>query len=261
MIIDSHSHVMLPVEKQIELMNEAGIDKTILFYTSIHPEQATDFQGFEQEMGKLFKILGGQVSGAEARKTGIEEQLQSIRQYPDRFLAFGSVPTGLPDKETSAWVEQQVIGNGFKGFGEFTLAPGQINTLEPVFKSSCEFGYLPIWVHTLHPLGLNDIRELAELAIKYPKVPVIFGHLGGLNWLDTIKITKEISNAYLDISAFYTTIALSLAMLELPERTLFSSDSPYGDPLLAKMAVERHTKDPYTRKRVLGDTIAELLKL
>ncbi|MBH8598719.1 amidohydrolase family protein [Thermoactinomyces sp. CICC 10523] len=261
MIIDSHSHVMLPVEKQIELMNEAGIDKTILFYTSIHPERATDFQSYEKEMRKLFKILGGHVNDAKRREKGIEEQLQSIRLYPDRFLGFGSVPNGLNDEKTAEWVEKQVIGNGFKGLGEFTLAPGQINTLEPVFKSSCEFGYLPIWVHTLHPLGLSDIKELAELAKKYAKVPVIFGHLGGLNWLDTIKITKEISNAYLDVSAFYTTVALSLAMLELPERTLFSSDSPYGDPLLVRMAVERHSNDPYTRKCVLGDNIAKLLNL
>ncbi|GIM46335.1 amidohydrolase [Collibacillus ludicampi] len=261
MIIDSHSHVMLPVEQQIELMNEAGINKTILFYTSIHPERVTDFQSFEQEMGKVFKILEGHVNGAEARKKGIEEQMQSIHLYPDRFLAFGSVPIGLNDEETAEWVEKQVIDNGFKGLGEFTLASGQINTLEPVFKSSYEFGYLPIWVHTFHPLGLNDIKELAELAKKYTKVPVIFGHLGGLNWLDTIKITKEISNAYIDVSAFYTTFALSLAMSELPERTLFSSDSPYGDPLLVRMAVERHSSDPYTRERVLGGNIAELLKL
>lgn len=204
MIIDSHSHVMLPVEKQIQIMDEAGIDKTILFCTSVHPELATDFPSYEQEMNKLFDILKGNVNSVEERKGRIQEQLESIRQYPDRFLGFGPVMTGLNDDETAEWIEKYVVNNGFKGVGEFTLAPGQIKTLEPVFKSSCEFGYLPIWVHTLHPLDLNDIKELAELAKRYPKVPVIFGHLGGFHWLETIKITKEISNAYLDISAFYT---------------------------------------------------------
>jgi hypothetical protein len=33
MIIDSHSHVYLPVEKHLEIMNKEDIDKTILFPT------------------------------------------------------------------------------------------------------------------------------------------------------------------------------------------------------------------------------------
>lgn len=37
MIIDSHAHVMLPTEKQLSMMKEAKIDKTILFSTTPHP--------------------------------------------------------------------------------------------------------------------------------------------------------------------------------------------------------------------------------
>ena len=33
MIIDSHEHVMLPTTMQIEKLNEAGVDKAILFTT------------------------------------------------------------------------------------------------------------------------------------------------------------------------------------------------------------------------------------
>jgi predicted TIM-barrel fold metal-dependent hydrolase len=47
---------------------------------------------------------------------------------------------------------------------------------------------------------MTDIRELAQLARNNPNVPVIFGHLGGLNWLETITLAKEIDNAYLDVS-------------------------------------------------------------
>ena len=38
MIIDSHEHVMLPTKKQIEMMDKAKVNLTILFATSIHPE-------------------------------------------------------------------------------------------------------------------------------------------------------------------------------------------------------------------------------
>lgn len=47
MIIDSPAHVMLPVEKQIALMNEASVDKAILFSTLVHPEKAETRSAFE----------------------------------------------------------------------------------------------------------------------------------------------------------------------------------------------------------------------
>ena len=36
MIIDSHEHMMLPTEMQLQMMDAAGIDKTILFLSLIH---------------------------------------------------------------------------------------------------------------------------------------------------------------------------------------------------------------------------------
>jgi uncharacterized protein len=261
MVIDSHCHVMLPVNKHIEIMDEAGVDKTILFYTSIHPELATNVTEFEQEIGKLFKIISGEVNGADARKKGISQQVEAIRLYPDRFLGFGSVPNGLSYEEACHWIEKEVVARGFLGLGEFTLPSGHIPQLEPIFQSSSEYGCLPLWVHTFEPLKSEDILELAELAKKYPQIPVIFGHLGGIHWLDTIKLAKDISNAYLDVSAFFTTTALSLAMEELPTRTLFSSDCPYGDPFIVRTAIDRHAKSSEVRDRVLGGNIIEMLHI
>lgn len=40
MIIDSHAHVVLPIENHIKMMDESGIDKTVLFSTLVHPEKA-----------------------------------------------------------------------------------------------------------------------------------------------------------------------------------------------------------------------------
>ena len=59
MIIDSHEHLMLPSELQIEKMNEAGVDKTILFTTTPHPEKVSTLTEFKNEISVLFNILGG----------------------------------------------------------------------------------------------------------------------------------------------------------------------------------------------------------
>ena len=40
MIVDSHQHVMLPTSMQITKMDDAGVDKVILFTTTPHVERA-----------------------------------------------------------------------------------------------------------------------------------------------------------------------------------------------------------------------------
>lgn len=51
------------------------------------------------------------------------------------------------------------------------------------------------------------------------------------------------------------------AIHELPARTFFGSDAPYGDPVLARTTVERVTAPGEVRDRVLGGNLAELLGL
>ena len=63
-----------------------------------------------------------------------------------------------------------------------------------------------------HRKSLNEqIRQLQEHEAKLdekiafyqqePAVPVIFGHMGGSNWMDVIAFAKEHGQAYLDLSA------------------------------------------------------------
>ena len=56
------------------------------------------------------------------------------------------------------------------------------------------------------------------LCEKYSEIPVIFGHLGGSNWMDVIKFAKGHENVYLDLSAAFASIATKMALVELPER-------------------------------------------
>lgn len=261
MIIDSHQHVIIPTEKQIALMSEAGIDKTILFSTTVHPEIASDLNSFEREMGILNEIVSGKQNAIDLKIKSIEEQIRVIEEYPGKFIGFGSVPIGLSQDETSRWIQDRVTANKFRGLGEFTLAPGQAHLLKPIFTGASEFGNLPLWIHTFSPLTLDDIKAISRLAKQFPRVPVILGHLGGANWLETIKLAKDSENLYLDLSAAFSNLVVSLAIKTLPERTLFSSDAPYGDPLLSRKAIERVTHDNYVKERILGENIAELLQL
>lgn len=261
MIIDSHAHVIFPVEKHIELMDEAGIDKTILFSTSMHPEVTNSLDEFEKELNKLYEIISGKKNSIQTKIASIKEQSEVINKYPSRFYGFGSVPLGLDYEKTALWIEEYVVKNRFIGLGEFSVATGQVKSLERVFKASHDFSNLPIWIHGFWPLDSKDIREIFSLARKYTDVPVIIGHLGGVNWLDVIKMTKETENVYIDLSAFYTTVALGMTIKELPEKSLFSADLPYGDLVVSKFSIERVCKEKAVLERVMGGNIAKLLKI
>jgi predicted TIM-barrel fold metal-dependent hydrolase len=245
-------------------MEQADIDKTILFSTTPHPERADTLESFEIEMSILNDVLSGKCT-PEERVRSIEsttfEICERIKKYPDKFLGFGAIPLSLSYKEICHWVDINIISNGLLGIGELAFSTGRADLLENIFKASMEFNGLPLWIHTFHPLNLTDIKSIAGLARKYINIPVIFGHMGGLNWLDAIKIAKEQSNIYLDLSATYTVLAPKLAVNELPLRVLFSSDAPYGNPLLLRKMVEMISTDENVTKRVLGGNIAELLDI
>lgn len=55
--------------------------------------------------------------------------------------------------------------------------------------------------------------------------------------------------------------AVRLAVAVIPDRTLFGSDAPYGDPALARATVERVTTSGEVRDPVQGGTAARLLGL
>lgn len=265
MIVDSHEHIMLPTEKQLKMMDKAGVDKTILFCSAPHPEKAASLDEVEAEMNALYKVLAG-ANSKEAnvirQKKNIADLVTIIKNYPNRFLGFGSVPLGMSLIETQDWISDHIIANSLQGVGEFT--PGneqQILQLDTLFQAMKETQTYPVWVHTFNPVTMEGIKLLMGLCEKYPQVPVIFGHLGGTNWIEVIKYARTHKNVYLDLSAAFASIATKMALIELPERCLFSSDAPYGEPYLYRELVEFVSPSKAIAKMALGDNIMELLRI
>ena len=265
MIVDSHEHIMLPTEKQLKMMDKAGVDKTILFCSAPHPEKAASLDEVEAEMNALYKVLAS-ANSKEAniirQKKNIADLVTIIKNYPNRFLGFGSVPLGMSLIETQDWISDYIIANSLQGVGEFT--PGneqQILQLNTLFQAMKETKTYPVWVHTFNPVTMEGIKLLMGLCEKYSQVPVIFGHLGGTNWIEVIKYARTHKNIYLDLSAAFTSIATKMALIELPERCLFSSDAPYGEPYLYRELVEFISPSKAIAKMALGDNIMELLHI
>lgn len=243
-------------------MDAVGIDKTVLFSTTFHPETSTDFAEVKASMEFLNDLLAGKKgSMVEARQKAVSELVGAIAQYPDRYIGFGAVPVGLDLNGTLQYVNDVICQNHLAGMGEFTLGSGQVHLLKNIFSASQEFNHLPIWVHAFSPLKFQDIKDIAEFAKSYPETTVILGHLGGTNWIETLELVKEIPNLYLDLSAYYSTFVLGAVINEIPDKCLFGVDRPFGDLQLSKDAILRYAKTSTISDAVLGGNIAELLKI
>jgi predicted TIM-barrel fold metal-dependent hydrolase len=260
MVIDSHAHLMLPQERQLEQMVKAGVDRTVLFTSRVHPEKAETLEELEVELKTLYQMLEGQGDSEEARKQSLLDLEEVVKKHPDRYWGFGSMPLGLGERGSLEWVESQIVRRGFCGIGELTPGTGQVALLEPIFQASREAGSLPLWVHAFFPLKDEDIKALLTMAAGFPEVPLIVGHLGGLNWLETLQAVKSMPQVYLDLSAAYTTMAPLYAMKELPERVLFASDAPYTSPAVARYVVEQLAPSREVLELALGGNICRLLR-
>lgn len=265
MIIDNIQHVMFPIAAQVEKLEKAKVDKAILFCTTPHPERACSYKELKEEMSILFKVLSGdglQVVSLNRMKQNNQEVVQAIQKYPQKFYGFGSVPLGLSLNDTIDWIEEQIVRNGLKGLGEFT--PGsdeQVGQLETIFQALAKFPSLPVWVHTFNPVSLKGIQILMNLTKKYPHISVIFGHMGGYYWMNVIDFVKETPNAFIDLSGTFSTLAVRMAITEIPQKCLFGSDAPYGEPFMSKELVEYLAPTDTIRDMVLGGNIQKLLEL
>jgi predicted TIM-barrel fold metal-dependent hydrolase len=261
LILDAHSHVHDPVHTHIALLDEAGVDRAVLFGTLPHPERATDLASLRREMSVLGETVSGRSSSPGGYQAAWQELDSAIAAYPDRFIGFGKVNLDMPAEQIAVDVEREVVGRGFRGIGELTPPPDGAGRIEPVLRAAADHGGLPVVVHGFAPTTTGDLATLAGLARRYPAVPLVISQLGGLNWLTAIELVGDNPNMYLELSTANVIFAVRLAINEVPDRTLFGSDAPYGDPVLARMTVERVTSPGELRDRVLGGTVAELLGL
>jgi uncharacterized protein len=99
LIIDAHSHVHDPVEAHVQLLDEAGVDRAVLFATRPHPERAGDLASLRREMAILDEAIGGRAGTAEAHRGSWHELDLALAARPERFIGFLSVPLGLEPEE------------------------------------------------------------------------------------------------------------------------------------------------------------------
>lgn len=258
--VDAHTHVVLPFEHYVAMFDVANVDMGVLLITAPHPERATTLAALQDEWAILWNILSAKVPPGEARRANIEEQEQALAHRPGRFLPFAWCPTGLDLDTTVAWLEKELVARKYHGIGEISPPPGNFGLLENIVKASATLGNYPVLVHGANPTAKTDLLVVAEIARKYPNVPVIIGQFGGTEWMTVVEIATSIRNVYFDISTPLVHFSPGIAAAEVPEQVFFASDAPYADPLVMRVIVDRSITDSGVRRSVLRDNFLRVIQ-
>ena len=79
--------------------------------------------------------------------------------------------------------------------------------------------------------------------------------------MEVVAFAKEQNSVFLNLSAAYTPLSVRTPLTEVPERCLFGSDAPFGDPALCREMIEVVSPSPSVTDLALGGNAQRLLLL
>jgi predicted TIM-barrel fold metal-dependent hydrolase len=141
---------------------------------------------------------------------------------------------------------------------------GSLERVPPVLAAAQRL-HLPVLIHTFQRVDDNlpgeiTMAEFAELARRFPELPLIAAHAGG-NWRQSLRLLGALPNVSVDISGGYPETGMVEALVaDLGvERVLFGSDA-LGRSIASQLAKVTLAQLAATdQRRILWDNAARLL--
>lgn len=234
MIIDAHNHIGIkkgldfPVEKLVARMDEANIDKAIVFS---FPEQINN-----------------------------DYVAESVKKYPERLIGFAAVNPWLTTAEDELKRAIETLGlNGLKLHPvKHGYAFDNHTVLDPIFELCSEY-HLPVIAYG----GANTLscpNMFEEMAITFSDVDILMAHGGQMyETRSAIDVAKRQANVYIETSSMFARRITSLLDEGMVKKIVFGTDSPYGDFHLEMEKIKLVEPDESCRELIFSRTIREIL--
>ena len=192
-------------------------------------------------------------------REGNDLMQRTVHAHPDRFHAFA---TANPWYGARAVAElRRALGQGARGIKLHPPLQGFLlcdDLVYPVVELAEEMA-VPVFFHTGTPANAQPM-QLAELALRYPRVAFIMGHMGSTDFKgDAVPAALMAPNIYLDCSWLLPVWLTRAVALVGAERVVFSSDSPLSELSIemgCRAAAELSDEE---RALVMGANILRLL--
>jgi predicted TIM-barrel fold metal-dependent hydrolase len=238
MIFDSHTHVDRvgwydPPETILRLMDEAGIDKSIIMTYG----EAPDVEG------------------------SIEYIAEAVETYPDRLFGYARMNPARGE-EARRLFQKAMEEYGFLGLKLHPVG----NLCHPADGETIELINLatryraPVLFHC----GDEELTlplQVAQAAEACPDATIILGHMGGyFHWRDAIRVAQRHKNIVLDTSALPYPQAIREAVERIgSSRVLYASDGPGCDPRIEVHKVRLANLTPEEEDAVFHRSIEAIL--
>ena len=192
-------------------------------------------------------------------REGNDFVLGTARAYRDRFYVFATANPWYGPRAVEEL--RRAIGDGARGIKLHPSLQGFLlcdELVYPVVELADEVD-VPVFFHTGTP-AFSQPMQLAELALRFPRVTFIMGHMGSTDfWLDAIPAAQQAENIYLDTSwCLPDKVTRAIAAVGA-DRVLFGTDSPLST-LRLEMGCRRATEwTKEVRDQVMGGNVLRLL--
>ncbi|UCD72872.1 MAG: amidohydrolase [Candidatus Bathyarchaeota archaeon] len=219
-IFDAHCHLGKTFRREwkatdlIQTMDTFGIDQSIVF-----PTANFDDNNFSNSNKRI----------AEA-----------VVEFPDRLVGFARVNPHRSRKavqELKRSVEVLEL-KGVKLHPTMEVFPANSRIVHPIMRAATELG-IPVVFHSgTAPYALPS--QIADIAIKFPRIPVIMAHMGKGLPVEAIAAAKRSNNLVLETSGASSRIGLLEGAVKTigVDRIVFGSDWPCCHPAPEKMKID-----------------------
>lgn len=245
-------------------------DATVIL--DAHTHLGADEDGRSQDLPSLLESLD--TVGGDSRACVFPlhdpERRPGYRLPNDRILAWAGQSGGrltpycrLDPADGAVGEAERCLARGACGIKlhpraqGFGFDDGAVRSIFDVARDA----QVPILIHAGR--GMPPMDGLAELALQFPDVPLVLAHAGIAGQGMFASILADHPSVLYDTSAFAAIDVVELFARVPPERIVFASDSPYGQPLpdlyLAMRAAARAGVDAPGRAMIAGGTMAAVL--
>lgn len=239
-IVDAHCHLGEGRYKKsdpaslIRSMDAAGIEKSVIVPVE---EQITVYN-----------------------EAGNELMLKAVSEYRDRLIGFGTVNPWYGAKGTD--MIRRYLDRGLRGIKLNSAIQGFLMNDEIVYgvvEAAREY-QVPIYFHTGTPIHALPF-QLRDLALNYPEVNFIMGHMGAYDFgYNIIHASQGLDNIYLETS-LNLSCSISHAIKEAgAKRVIFGSDSPRSTQKFELEKLLAACQDQEDLEKILAQNILSLLR-
>ncbi len=192
--------------------------------------------------------------------------------YPNRLIGFAGVDVPAADaiKQLEYAIESLEL-EGVKLVPPVQKFDITDSKYTPFFRKLSEYS-IPLWTHTGHQVStVGSIAKFGhpqlidELALKFPDLVIIMGHMGIPWFWDAFSVALRHPNVYVDISAhshFYTYFPFDLfTAYDIEDKVLFASDHPLSPWPQHIPAVKALTISKTFREKIMGENAAKILQI